>query len=86
MQQHPSDEEIIERVKKILCDVLKVDRESITPASRFKENLGADSLDNVTLLMAFEDEFKQSISDAEASSLVSVESVVALIKTKQGNV
>jgi acyl carrier protein len=60
------DNEIYEKVKKIIIDLLGSDEEKITPEARFREDLEADSLDLVELIMAFEDEFGGEISDEEA--------------------
>lgn len=50
-----SDEEILIRIRKVCAEVLKVDKGKMVPESRFREDLGADSLDTVSLLMALED-------------------------------
>jgi acyl carrier protein len=63
---------IEQRVRSVIKDVLKVGDQSITMDARFKEDLGADSLDLVTLMMALEQEFSGSISDAEATSMTTV--------------
>jgi acyl carrier protein len=75
-----SDEQILVRLKKICAEVLKVNEGAIVPESRFKEDLGADSLDTISLLMALEDEFKSAIPDEEAVTLLTVKDVVAFIK------
>jgi acyl carrier protein len=77
--------EILERVKKVIADVLRSKIEQITENSRIKDDLGADSLDRVTLLMAFEDAFKEQISDEEAANLVTVEDVVGFIHDRLQN-
>ncbi len=80
----PSDEQLLERVQNVAIEILKVKREEVTSGAKFIDDLGADSLDKVTLLMALEDEFKESISDEEAKELTTVGSTVAFIKRKTG--
>lgn len=65
-------QDIIDRVKKVVSEVLHVDEGRLTEASSFQEDLGADSLDIVTMLMALEDEFKRQISDEEAKLLTTI--------------
>ncbi len=73
---------VFERVKSVVEEVLKSKEDLITEQARIKEDLGADSLDTVTLLMALEDEFKGSISDEDAEKLNTVGDVVRYIETK----
>ena len=80
----PTDEQILERVRNVAAEILKVSCEDITPQAKFIDDLGADSLDNVTLLMSLEDEFDESISDEEAQELTTVGATVAFIKRKVG--
>jgi acyl carrier protein len=80
-----TDEQILDRITGVCIEALKVTRDRVTRESRFKEDLGADSLDTIVLLMALEQEFKRPISDQEASALVSVKDVIALIKTVQAS-
>jgi acyl carrier protein len=61
-----------ERVKKIIVDLLGVDEDQITMEARFREDLEADSLDLVELIMAVEEEFDGQISDEEAQKLATV--------------
>jgi len=58
--------DIFERVKKLIVDLLGVDPEQVTLESKFRENLEADSLDLVELIMALEEEFEGEISDEDA--------------------
>jgi len=58
-----------EDVKKIICEQLGVEESAVTPEARFIEDLGADSLDTVELIMAFEDKFDIEIPDQEAEKL-----------------
>ena len=75
---------VTQRVDSIIKEVLRVDPAKIVPSSRFKEDLGADSLDLVTLIMALEEEFKGPISDDEAAGLATVGDVVNFIEKKAG--
>lgn len=72
-------EETFERVKKIIVDQLGVDAEKVTPNARFREDLEADSLDLVELIMAFEEEFGGEISDDEAQKITTVGEAVAYL-------
>ena len=73
---------IRERVENTIVDVLKVDTESLGSEQRIREDLGADSLDSVTLVMALEDEFGGSITDDDAKSLSTVGDVVTFISRR----
>ena len=68
-----------DRVKKIIRDQLNVTDEQITPEASFIDDLGADSLDQVELVMALEEEFGKDIPEEEAEKLQTVGSVVAYI-------
>ena len=72
----------LEKVKSLLAEHLSISADKINENSRIVEDLGADSLDTVELLMAFEDEFGISISDEEATQLKTVAEVVELIENK----
>lgn len=69
-----------ERVKAIIVEQLGVDESKVTPEAHFREDLGADSLDLVELIMAFEDEFGSEISDEEAQEITTVGEAVAYIE------
>jgi len=71
-----------QRVDSIVKEVLRVDPVRIMPSSRFKEDLGADSLDLVTLIMALEEEFKGPISDDDAAGLLTIGDAVNFIEKK----
>jgi len=71
-----------EKVKKIIAEQLGVEEEDITPDSSFIEDLGADSLDTVELVMAFEEEFGIEIADEDAEKILTVQNVVDYIKEK----
>ena len=74
---------MFEKVQAIIANELGIDKNQITMESRLAEDLGADSLDIVELLMAFEEEFGVSISDEDASKIKSVNDVVAYIESKK---
>jgi acyl carrier protein len=75
------NQEVFEKVKAIIIDKLNVDPAQIVPEARFREDLKADSLDLVELIMAFEEEFGGTISDEDAQKITSVgEAVVFLEK------
>ena len=61
-----------ERIKGIVIELLGVESERVVPAARFREDLEADSLDLVELIMAFEEEFGGEISDEEAQQITTV--------------
>ena len=65
-------EEIFGKVKNVVAEKLNVGEEQITLEAKFVEDLGADSLDNVELIMALEDEFKLDIPDDQAEKLTTV--------------
>ena len=71
-----------ERVKKIIRDQLNVTDEQITPEASFIDDLGADSLDQVELVMALEEEFGKDIPEEGAEQLQTVGSVVAYIDSQ----
>lgn len=73
-----------EKVKDIIVKQLGVNAEQVTPTAKFVEDLGADSLDVVELIMAFEEEFGADISDEEAEKLQTVGDAVRYITEKQG--
>lgn len=68
-----------ERITKIIVDLLGVDESKVVPEARFREELEADSLDLVELIMAFEDEFGGEISDEEAQKITTVGEAIAYL-------
>ena len=76
-------EEVAERVKGIIVDQLGVSLEEVTPAASFIEDLGADSLDIVELIMALEEEYDMEIPDEDAEKIQTVDDVVKYIQGKQ---
>lgn len=71
-----------ERVQNIVVDLLGVDADKVVPAARFREDLEADSLDLVELIMAFEEEFGGEISDEDAQKITSVGQAVEYIRAQ----
>ena len=74
---------IEERVKKIIVDQLGVKAEEVSSESAFVDDLGADSLDTVELVMAFEEEFDMEIPDEEAEKIATVGDAVKYIEEHQ---
>ncbi len=77
-----SSEDILARVSKIVVDQLSVDAAQVTPEANFQNDLGADSLDTVELVMAFEEEFGTEIPDEEAANILTVQNAVDYILEK----
>ena len=75
-----SDKPVEERVKEIIVEQLGVEENDVTPAAKFIEDLGADSLDTVELVMAFEEEFDIEIPDEDAEKITTVGDAIAYIK------
>ncbi len=72
-------EQVFEKVKDIIVDILVIDESDVAPEAKFREDLGADSLDLVELIMAFEDEFGGRISDEDARDITTVQDAVNYI-------
>jgi acyl carrier protein len=79
--QNMSD--IVERVKKVIVDQLGVKESDVTPEASFIEDLGADSLDTVELVMALEEEFGTEIPDEDAEKITTVQKAVDYIQAHQ---
>ncbi len=75
--------EVLERVTKIIVDRLGVDESQVTLEASFKDDLGADSLDVVELVMELEDEFDMEISDEDAEKISTVGDAVNYINSKK---
>jgi len=75
---------VFERVKKVIVEQLSVDENEVTPEANFTQDLGADSLDTVELVMAFEEEFGTEIPDEEAEKIQTVQDAVSYIEKNQG--
>jgi len=78
-----ADNTIESRVKKIIVEQLGVKPEQVTPEAKFIEDLGADSLDTVELVMALEEEFGNEIPDEQAEKLQSVGDVIKYVEDSQ---
>jgi acyl carrier protein len=76
-------ETLEERVKKIIVEQLGVEEDEVNPDAKFIEDLGADSLDTVELVMAFEEEFGIEIPDEDAEKIATVGDAVSYIKENQ---
>ncbi|GAB4191617.1 MAG: acyl carrier protein [Coleofasciculaceae cyanobacterium] len=76
------NQEIFERVKKIVVEQLEVDPEAVTPQAKFTDDLNADSLDTVELVMALEEEFDVEIPDEAAEQIATVQAAVDYISNK----
>ena len=74
--------DIEDRVKKIVVEHLGVEESKIQSDSKFIDDLGADSLDTVELVMAFEEEFGSEISDSEAEKILTVGDAIKFIESK----
>lgn len=73
-----------ERVRNIVVDLLGVEADRVVPAARFREDLEADSLDLVELIMAFEEEFGGEISDEDAQKITTVGEAITYISERMG--
>ena len=71
------------KIKTIIAEQLGVKPEEVTPNASFVDDLGADSLDTVELIMALEEEFKIEVPDTEAEKMTTVGSVIDYIKTQK---
>jgi acyl carrier protein len=75
-------QDVSSKVKKIVVDHLGVDEAKVADESSFIDDLGADSLDTVELVMAFEEEFGAEISDSEAEKILTVGDAIKFIESK----
>jgi len=75
--------ETFDQVKEVIVEKLGVDADKVTPEARFVEDLGADSLETVELIMGLEDKFGISISDEDAEGIRTVQAAVDYIGSKQ---
>lgn len=74
---------VFDKVKEVIVDKLNVDEDKVTMAATITEDLGADSLDVVDLIMALEEEFDIEIPDEEAENIKTVSDIVKYIEDKQ---
>ena len=72
---------VFEKVKSIICKELKLDPSKVTEESSLKDDLGADSLDAVEIIMDIEDEFNIQIDDTEAENIKTVKDIVKYIES-----
>ncbi|MBW1857982.1 MAG: acyl carrier protein, partial [Deltaproteobacteria bacterium] len=72
------------KIKKIICEQLEVDEKDVIPEASFVDDLGADSLDQVELIMAMEEEFGISIADEEAEKIATVRNAIEYIEKNTG--
>mgnify|MGYP003314753902 CR=1 FL=1 len=72
----------VERVTKLVCEQLGVEEDEVKPEASFVEELGADSLDTVELVMALEEEFDAEIPDEEAEKIATVEDAINYINAQ----
>ena len=77
-----SEKEIFDKVQKIVAEQLGVDASEVTPQASFTNDLGADSLDTVELVMALEEEFDVEIPDEAAEEIATVQAAVDYINNK----
>ena len=75
---------VLERVSKVIVDLLGVDESEVKLEASFREDLGADSLDVVELVMELEDEFDMEISDEDAEKISTIGDAIAYIESKLG--
>jgi acyl carrier protein len=76
------EKSIEEKVRKIISEQLGIDEDEVTPEASFIDDLGADSLDTVELVMAFEEEFHIEIPDEDAEKIAKVQDAINYIKEK----
>ena len=75
--------DVAEKITAIIVDRLGVEESKVIPTARFREDLEADSLDLVELIMAFEEEFESDISDEEAQKITTVGEAIAYIEARK---
>jgi acyl carrier protein len=73
-----------EKIAKIICEQLDVPEKDVVPEASFVDDLGADSLDQVELIMAMEEEFDISIPDEDAEKIATVKNAIDYVKTAVG--
>jgi acyl carrier protein len=76
--------DILDEVREVIVEKLGVDASKVQPEARFVEDLGADSLDTVELIMGLEDKFGLEISDEEAEKIRTVQDAINFIQSKKG--
>jgi len=78
-----ASDEITERIKSVIVEQLGVSLEEVTPEASFIEDLGADSLDIVELIMALEEEYEIEIPDEDAEKIQTVQDVISYVQGRQ---
>ena len=81
IKRNKMSDDISSKVKKIVADHLGIDEAKVNDESSFIDDLGADSLDTVELVMAFEEEFGSEISDSEAEKILTVGDAIKFIES-----
>lgn len=76
------DTKVAEEVKKVIAELLSVEESAVTENAKFVDDLGADSLDTVELVMALEEKFNVEISDEDAQNIKTVGEAIAYIEKK----
>jgi acyl carrier protein len=71
--------EVVEKVKQLISEQLGVDEAEVTPSASFVDDLGADSLDQVELVMALEEAYDLEISDADAEKILTVQDAISYV-------
>lgn len=74
--------DIMSRLKTVICEQLDIEAEQIKLEAKFTDDLGADSLDTVELIMSIEDEFDIEIGDDKAADIITVQNAVEMIESK----
>ena len=72
--------DVADKIKKIICEQLDVPEEDVVPEASFVDDLGADSLDQVELIMAMEEEFDVSIPDEDAENIGTVQDAIDYVQ------
>ena len=75
-------DDVASKIKKIVADHLGIDEAKVTEEASFIDDLGADSIDTVELVMAFEEEFGSEISDSEAEKILTVGDAIKYVENK----
>jgi acyl carrier protein len=81
-EEDSMNQEVFEKIRDIVADLLDIDPETVTPESKFQADLGADSLDLVELIMEFEEQFGGEISDEDAQKITTVGEAVKYVEDR----
>ena len=74
---------MLEKIQELVAEGLNIDAEKVVPTASFKEDLGADSLDLVEVIMALEEKFELEIEDEDAEKIATVEDIIKYIESRQ---